>query len=372
MTHSNTAAGSHPVIRTLRAVSGLYLLLYITSHLINLSLGLISIEAMDAARPYLSGFLGHPVLRPVLLTALLVHYAIGLRSIYMRPRISGTTEDLVQALSGLAIMPLLAIHAIGIIMLQNAEVVVSYDFIVRVFWIGTPSYGLMQVILLSVAWIHGGAGLFMWLRSKRNAVHILPWLYPLAVAVPVLALLGFTEAGRRVLASRIGPEIVRTNVEGSLPDVPFALIINTQYTVLWASIAISVLVLLARGLRRWLAEPAVVNITTKDTGKIKGQTGISLLDAFRDQGQAHANLCSGRGRCGTCAVRILATDQDLPEPTPLEQATLSRIDKGGDVRLACQLQMLDSGTLSVERIYPPDYSFEASQADQPVSDEVTA
>jgi len=356
----------------LRIVSGLYLLLYITSHLLNLSLGLISIEAMDAARPFLSGFLGHPILRPVLLTALLVHYAIGLCSIYARPRISGTTQDFVQALSGLAIMPLLAIHAIGVIMLQNAAVVTSYDFMIRLFWLGTPSYGLIQVLLLSVAWVHGGAGLFMWLRSKKSAVRVLPWLYPLAVAVPVLALLGFTEAGRRVLASRIGPEIVRADVDGPLPDVPFTLIINTQYTVLWAAIAISVLVLVARGLRRWFAEPAVVSITTKGTGNIQGQTGISLLDAFREQSQAHANLCSGRGRCGTCAVRILASDHALPDPTPLEQATLARIDKGDDVRLACQLQLHDGGTLSVERIYPPEYSFEEPPSDLPVAAKVTA
>lgn len=367
MTHSTSPAGSRIVLRNLRIVSGLYLLTYITLHLINLSLGLISINAMDVARPYLSGLMGHPMMRPLLLTALLVHYTIGLWSVYSRPRISGTAQDLTQALSGLAIIPLLAIHAIGVIMLQNADVVVNYDFIIRIFWLGTPAYGLMQVILLSVAWVHGAAGLFMWLRSKESAARVLPWLYPLAVAVPVLALLGFTEAGRTALISGVGPELVRVNTGTPLADVPFDLIVKSQYAVLWASVAISVLVLLARGLRLWFAEPAVVSIATKGVGKIKGQTGETLLDAFRDQGQQHANLCSGRGRCGTCAVRILTTDHDLPAATALERATLTRIDKGGDVRLACQLHLQHGGKLEVERVYPPDYRFDDFESDQPSS-----
>ena len=363
MTHSTSPAGARTLVRNLRIVSGLYLLIFITLHLLNVSLGLISIQAMDAARPYLSGLLGHPMLRPILLTALLVHYVIGLWSVYARPRITGTTQDLIQALSGLAIIPLLAIHAIGIIMLQNAYVEVTYDFIIRIFWLGTPAYGLMQVILLSVAWVHGAAGLFMWLRSKERAVHILPWLYPLAVAVPVLALLGFTEAGRTALISGEGPELVREQTGAPLPDVPFDLIINTQYAVLWASIVISVMVLAARGIRLWFAKPAIVSIATKNGGKITGQTGVTLLDVFRDKGQKHANLCSGRGRCGTCAVRILATDHDLPAPTAMEQATLTRINKGSDVRLACQLHLLSGGKLLVERVYPPDFRFDEDESD---------
>ena len=106
MTAAPRRTGSRTLLRNLRLISGLYLLGYVTSHLINLSLGLISIEAMDAARPYLSGIWGTDVTRLILLTALLFHYAIGLWSVYERPRIGGTVQDLVQALSGLAVIPL--------------------------------------------------------------------------------------------------------------------------------------------------------------------------------------------------------------------------------------------------------------------------
>lgn len=351
------------MVRTLRIFTGLYLLAYVTSHLINLSLGLISIDAMDAARPFLSGVWTGPVTGLILFGMLLAHYLVGLWSIYARPRIGGTAQDIVQALSGLAIIPLLAIHAIGVNMLKRVGVDVDYDLIIRIFWVSNPGYGLIQVLLLSVAWVHGAAGLFMWLRSKERLVHILPWLYPLGVAVPVLALLGFTEAGRVVLISGIGPQVVQSNIAlGTVaPDIPYAFIIQVQRGVMWGAILIGILVLSARGVRRLFAKPATVQVTTKGVGSLVSDSGQTLLDALRSGGQPHANLCSGRGRCGTCAVRVLRSTIDLPAPTPLEQATLDRLNYGPDVRLACQLPLVSGGAVNVERLNAPDYSFDSPE-----------
>lgn len=352
------------MLRNLRIITGLYLLGYVTSHLINLSLGLISIEAMDAARPYLTGVWANEVTRQILLAALLIHYAIGLWSVYVRPRIGGTAQDIVQALSGLAVIPLLSIHAIGVAMLSNVGVAVDYNLIIRIFWLSNPGYGLIQVLLLSVAWVHGAAGLFMWLRAKRSMAQVLPWLYPLGVAIPVLALLGFTDAGRVVLTSGIGPQIVQSEIAPGavVPDVPYALIMQVQRWVMWVSILLALLVLIARALRGWWAKPASIRLTTNHVGSVIVHSGQTLLDALRSQDQAHANLCSGRGRCGTCAVRVLKADTDLPAPTPLEQATLDRIAKGPDVRLACQLPLVSGGALKIERVFDPDFSFEAKEA----------
>lgn len=362
-------SGPRILMRTLRIFTGLYLLGYVTSHLINLSLGLFSIDAMDAARPYLSGAWTGPVTGLILFGMLLVHYVIGLWSVYARPRIGGTAQDLVQALSGLAIIPLLAIHAIGVNMLERFGVDVDYNLIIRIFWVSNPGYGLTQVLLLSVAWVHGAAGLFMWLRSKRSLVGVLPWLYPLGVAVPVLALLGFTEAGRVVLISGIGPQVVQTNVPAGAvaPEIPFDFIIQVQRIVMWGSIIISLSVLGARAVRGLLAKPARVQVTTKGVGSLVADSGQTLLDALRSGGQPHANLCAGRGRCGTCAVRVLHSDIDLPAQTPLEQATLDRIDHGPDVRLACQLPLVSGGALSIARIHSPDYGFDHPDGDLPTA-----
>ncbi len=359
MSTPKTGRAASSWMRSVRAVTGLYLLFYVTLHLLNLCIGLVSLEAMDAARPYLSGIWTGPGLGAVLILCLLVHYLLGLWSLYQRPSLSGNAQDVVQALSGLVILPLLATHAIGVSGLKNANVDVTYEMLNRLFWLSNPGIGFTQVLLISVVWIHGCAGLFIWLRARAGAAQVLPWLYPLAVAVPVFALLGYTQAGRLVLAEGLGPVIEQMpNADGTDPaPIPFDGINQATNWIIWISIALGALVLGARGLRKWLANPAPVTITTQGVGQIVGVTGQTLLDAFRDQNQPHANLCSARGRCGTCAVRILSSTVDLPAPTPLEQATLERVDHGPGVRLACQLPLDSRGNLEIARVLPPDYTF---------------
>ena len=360
------------LVRSLRAITGLVVLAYVTLHLSNLSLGLISLAAMDVARPYLTGFWTGPVTGLILLLALLTHYFLGLWSVYQRPRITGTVQDTVQALSGLFVIPLMAVHAVGTHMLKDANVEVTYETLNRLFWLSNPAYGLTQVVLVSVVWVHGCAGFFNWMRAREGVVRVLPWLYPLAVAIPVLALLGYTQAGRIVLADGLGPVYDQLPLpDGSTPP-PFDYLLIKAVTnwVIWVSALFAVLVVSARVARAAFAQPAQITITTRGIATLKSasfaaQTGQHLLDAYRTHGQAHANLCAGRGRCGTCAVRILSSDHPLPLPDPLEQATLDRIDHGPDVRLACQLRLEDARILDVVRIYPPDYTFDAKEGRAP-------
>ena len=354
-------------MRGLRALTGLYILAYVTLHLLNLGLGLISLEAMEAARPYLSTFWTGAALGPVLMLALLTHYVLGLWAIYERPRITGTAQDLVQALSGLLVIPLMATHVVATNRLKAAGVDMDYETINRVFWLSNPGIGLTQVLLVSVVWVHGCAGFFSWLRAKPQAVSWLPWLYPLGVAIPVLALLGYTQAGRLVLAEGLGPVYVQQPLpDGSAPPpIPYSSIVQMVNMTLWGSAAISILVLSARALRLWLSKPARILLATVGVGRFEAVTGQTLLDAFRTEGQPHANLCAGRGRCGTCAVRILSGAQNVSPVGAVEQSTLERVDHGPGVRLACQLHLEKAGTLEVARVLPPDYAFGAPQTEAP-------
>lgn len=381
MTYLSKLTTSGAAMRTVRIVSGLYLLAFVTSHLLNLSLGLISIQAMDVARPYLSGLWTGDVGGPILGLMLLIHYLIGLWAIFRKPVLNGTTQDMLQVLTGVFVIPLMATHVIGVVMLGNVGVDLDYQAINQLFWLSNPEIGLLQVILVSVVWVHGCAGLFTWLRSKSGAVNVLPWLYPLAVAVPVFALLGYVQAGRAVLIEAQAPQVsAETSSQSSAPsgsdryttdapeaelaqatepapEIPFALIKKVTSLTIWWSLGLAAFVFLARGLRIWLSSASKVRITRGAARPVEAATGVTLLDAFRAGDQPHASLCSGRGRCGTCAVRVVSSDITLPEPTALERATLGRIGFGPDARLACQLRLIAGGAINVEPLYPADYSF---------------
>lgn len=90
------------------------------------------------------------------------------------------------------------------------------------------------------------------------------------------------------------------------------------------------------------------------SGKVlKRPAGLNLLEIANLNDIPHANLCRGRGRCGTCRIRIINSSTDLDPPTDLERQTLSRTGSDDDVRLACQLTP-GPGVISIERLLPPN------------------
>ncbi|AXI47155.1 hypothetical protein C1J03_14710 [Sulfitobacter sp. SK012] len=358
------------VVRALRVWSGLFLLAFVTSHLTNLSLGLISINAMDVARPYLSGVWTGDITGKILMSALVTHFFLGLWAVYNRPTLRTNAQDIVQLVSGMIVVPLLATHAVGIGMLSSAGVDFGYADTIRLFWLQLPTIGLMQVILLAVVWVHGCAGLFTWLRSKEGAGRILNWLYLMAVAVPVLALLGYAEAGREMLvAGRDGAQLAFSNELPPNVEVPFALIKEVTNGIILGSLLLSGLTLAARFIRFASQKTQEVTLVRDDGRDLPSTSALSLLDGFRRNGQPHANLCAGRGRCGTCAVRIIDSDFPLPSPTELELRTLHRIGALEGVRLGCQLKP-SGGRVTVRALYPADYTFEdARPVEEPAEEE---
>jgi adenylate cyclase len=81
--------------------------------------------------------------------------------------------------------------------------------------------------------------------------------------------------------------------------------------------------------------------------------GPSVLQIAQTHDVPHAHLCRGRGRCGTCRVRVVETEFALPPRNDVEQQTLGRLAVDEDVRLACQL-VPHGGFLRVERLVSPD------------------
>ena len=380
--------------RNLRIITGLILLAYVTTHLLNLSLGLHSVALIDQARPFLSGVWTGLIGSIVLLVALVVHFVLALSAIYRRETFRMPAYDMVQLLAGIAVIPLLAPHVLGILATKEILNDASYDVILRVFWLHNPTDGLRQVILIGVVWIHGCVGLFTWLRTKIWAGRLLPWLYPLAVAIPVLALLGYVEGGRQVIfeahqqqiaAANAAPEEAYSQPETSTTEpealapatparTPAEIIKLSKQLTAWivnTAVAMLALTLLARYVRIMRWRKTMVEVQYADGQFFIVKSGPTLLDISRMNDMPHANICRGRGRCGTCRVRVLASDSSLPPATALEQATLDRIGEGDDIRLACQLRPV-TGRLEVERLVPPDYSLHDTHAPDSETDAVEA
>lgn len=334
------------------------MLAFVTSHLVNLSFGLISISAMDAARPYVTGIWTGPIMGNLLIAAIATHFFLGLWALYTRPTLRTNTHDMVQLLTGLLVVPLLATHAIGISMAADAGLEWAYSGTVRLFWLQVPTLGLLQVVMLSVVWVHGCAGLFTWLRAKQGAKGLLHWLYLLAVLVPVFALLGYAGAGHEMLvAQQTGGILAQTPPRPSDLNVPFTLIKQITNGVIYGSIILTLLTLAARFVRIWVQKIQTVFLVRNGGSELISTSALSISDGFRINDEAHANLCAGRGRCGTCAVRIVKSDFPLPSPSELELRTLYSVGAPEGARLACQLKP-SGGRVEVQAVYPADYTYE--------------
>ena len=121
-------------------------------------------------------------------------------------------------------------------------------------------------------------------------------------------------------------------------DVPFTQIEQVTDAVIFGSIFLVVLTLVVRFSRLTIQPPPKVVLARDGGPEMSSTSALSMLDGFNRNDQPHASPCAGRGRCGTCAVRVVRSEFPLPQPSELEQRTLLRVGAPEGTRLACQLQ----------------------------------
>lgn len=329
-------------LRKLRLISGLTLFTYIATHLLNHSLGNISISAMEAGlvlqKLFWQGIIG----TASLYSALVTHYSLGLWAFYERRHFGWTPMEVTQLVLGLSIPFLLMNHLFATrISLAFYGTEKGYAQELYSFWVAAPHLGILQLSVLIVAWIHGCIGLYQWLKLKPLFGRWMPYLFCAAVLLPVLALLGFYQGGRTLLALAQDSAWRAANLNPWQIGTP---LIN-QTLVLWRDISLQVatgllgLVLLARLFRIWYENRSgSIQVTYPNGRSIRVPLGFSVLEASRSAGVPHASICGGRGRCSTCRIRIVAGAQYIADPSQGEQSVLKRIAAGPGVRLACQVR----------------------------------
>jgi adenylate cyclase len=328
-------------IRRIRLYSGLVLFSFVITHLLNHALGLISLQAMEDGRWLFLAVWRNPVGSALLLGAVLVHLALAFWAIYLRRHLRMPLWQGVQLALGLFIPLVLVNHAILTRVAAQAHGYQdSYTMLVLLFWQLRPDLGLWQSVLLLVAWAHGCIGIHYALRMRPYYTRMGMVLYTLAILVPVLALLGFAQAGRYVSVLASDPAwLTQTFVDAQAPNAfALAALYQMRDAILIALAAMLGLTLLARAMRQWHEAGRSVHIRYPNQQVVTVPRGFTVLEASRLAGIAHASVCGGRGRCSTCRVRVDAPHGGLPEPSSMEARVLTRVGAAGNVRLACQLR----------------------------------
>ncbi len=350
-------------VRKARLASGLVLFAFVSTHLINHALGLISLAAMESGRwLFLAVWRSTPG-AAVLLLSVLVHLALALWSIYCKRHFRMPLWEALQLLLGLSIPVFLIDHAINTGAANSRfGFQDSYTMLVLLFWKLRPDIGFSQTTLLLIAWTHGCIGLHFWLRLRPWYPRLRTVLYTLAVLLPVLSLLGFAQAGRYVSNLASDPQWLRqTQLEAAIPDAAgIAELTGLRDTILLVLGALLVLTFAARGLRQYRESRRAVRITYPAGRVVSVPIGFSVLESSRFAGIAHASVCGGRGRCSTCRVRVTPGAGPVPEASAAEARLLARVGAAGNVRLACQLR--PTHDLSVIPLIPPRDQQSAAQS----------
>jgi adenylate cyclase len=195
------------MIPRLRLWSGLVMLAYVTMHLVNHAMGLVSLGAMERVLGGVAGLWSLWPMQVLLYGSFLVHYALALQALWQRRTLHLRTGEIAQLVLGFAIPILLARHVVGTRVSDDffGTRAGYYAYVLWVFFVRSPELGALQMLVLVIAWTHAMLGLHFWLRSKPAYARLHEGALVVAVLVPVLALLGMIAGGRSVAALAAEP-----------------------------------------------------------------------------------------------------------------------------------------------------------------------
>jgi adenylate cyclase len=111
--HRTNTSRRRLTIADLRSVTGLIIGLYVTMHLSNHALGLISVRAQEAVRPWVMALWHSPPGQVLLYGSLSTHATIALIILFRRRHYYVPAWEAIQILLGLTIPYLLLVHIVN-------------------------------------------------------------------------------------------------------------------------------------------------------------------------------------------------------------------------------------------------------------------
>jgi len=173
---------------------------YLVSHFLNHALGNISMDALAAGVYYHTAFWQFLPVAIAFYTAALVHAGLGIWALYQRRQFRWKAIEPLQLVLGLSVPMLVIAHIIGVRLgqtLYGHEKL--YPQVLFLYWVSAPYRISLMLAVMTIAWVHGCIGLYLWLRMKAFFKRAAPFLLAAAVLVPTLAMLGFYQGGRNVV-----------------------------------------------------------------------------------------------------------------------------------------------------------------------------
>ena len=323
--------------RDLRLGSGLILFAYITAHLANHALGLVSVNAAEVGLSVAVAF-WHSLPGTVLLySAAAIHLALALVAVHERRTLRIPAAEALRVALGFGI-PLLLIGHLASTRFAFELYGLRSDY-ARIVWALWTSDGEgRQLALLAPGWLHGCLGLNFAFGHRPLFRRMRPLLFGAALLLPVLAALGFLSMGRELAVLGADRAWLEAHVPLMNADQKIRLghIRDGLLAVYFGAIS---LVLAARQLRSVLERRGKAMITIRYPQRdVRVPRGWTVLETSRHCGIPHRAMCGGRARCSTCRVRVIEGASRCPPPGPDERETLERVRASPEVRLACQLR----------------------------------
>ena len=329
-------------LRQVRLVSGIVLFTYLISHFLNHALGNVSMEALAGGVYLHTSFWQFLPVAILFYAACLVHSALGIWALYERRQFRWKAIEPLQLVLGLSVPMLVIAHIIGVRLgqtLYGHEKL--YPQVLFLYWVSAPYRMWLMLAVMTIAWVHGCIGLYLWLRMKAFFKRAAPFLLAAAVLIPTLAMLGFYQGGRKVIdddsrewrAENLTQRQVGTREQQAVLDR------ITDYTLIgyFGLIGIALLAKGARAINE--RRRGMINLSYGNGRTVRVPRGLSVLEASLRNNVPHASVCGGRARCSTCRIRIIGDHNDLPEPSPREAFVLGRVGTSDpSIRLACQLR----------------------------------
>src|SRR6266516_3712565 len=187
------------MIRRLRLASGLVMLAYVTTHFVNHSLGLVSVQVMDFALEHIYQYWASSLGGVLLYGAFATHYSLALWALWLRRSLNMPLAEATQLVLGFSIPFFLTDHVLQTRVADTfyGANVGYYSHVLHTYFVTNPLRGGLQFALL----------------------------------MPTLAILGALEGGRQVMALAEDPAWVAQQAQDHAPAAPADAAIIDQLVV---------------------------------------------------------------------------------------------------------------------------------------------